>query len=179
MLDADEYFHLALHASSVGDHHACMSYLEEVLRQQPTNARALFLRAAQHAELGLTERAVSGIKAALAIEPGLEIARFQLGLLLLFERNRPQEAKEYLLELRNSRDYVLRTYAEAMVAVADNDTSRAREHLALGLAQTTNNQPLATLMKRLLDRLTEGAKPGSAAAEPGHVLLGAYRHSSS
>lgn len=104
VLDADEYFHLALHASTVRDCHACLSYLEEVLRQQPGNARALYLRAVQHAEIGLTERAVSGLKAALEIEPSLEMARFQLGLLLLFNSNRPAEAKEYLIELTNSVD---------------------------------------------------------------------------
>lgn len=178
-LDADEYFHLALHASSVGDHHACMSYLEEVLQQQPTNARALFLRAVQHAEIGLTERAVSGIKAALAIEPGLEIARFQLSLLLLLDRNRPQEAKEYLLGLESSGDSVLRTYAEAMVCLADNDIPRAREHLSLGLAQSSNNQPLTALMKRIFDRLSDRVKPAPAAGDAEHVLLGAYRISSS
>ena len=157
-LDADEYFHLALHASSVGDHHACMSYLAEVLQQQPANARALYLRAVQYAELGLTERAVSGIKAALAIEPGLEIARFQLGLLLL-DGNRREEAKQYLLRLVRSGDPVLRTFAEAMVALADNDIAQAREKLALGLAQTSKNQPLAALAKRLLEHLSDGAEP--------------------
>jgi Tfp pilus assembly protein PilF len=167
-LDADEYFHLALHASSVGDHHACMSYLAEVLQQQPANARALYLRAVQYAELGLTERAVSGIEAALAIEPGLEIARFQLGLLLL-DRDRREEAKEYFLRLSNSRDHVLRTFAEAMVALAANDSAQAREKLSLGLAQISKDQPLAALMKRLFDHLSDGAKPASAAAEPGNI----------
>src|SRR5262245_1825120 len=98
-LDADEYFHLALHASSMSDPHACISYLEEVLQKQPGNARALYLRAIQHAELGLTQRAMSGIREALAIEPALDIARFHLGLLLLFDRERENEARQYLLGL--------------------------------------------------------------------------------
>ena len=180
-LDADEYFQLALHASSVGDHHACMSYLAEVLQQQPANARALYLRAVEHAELGLTERAVGGIKAALAIEPGLEIARFQLGLLLL-DRNRRQEAKQYLLELGSSGDVVLRTFAEAMIAIAENDTAQARDKLSFGLAQTSKNKPLTLLMKRLLDQLANGTEPATATAEPEpereHLLLGAYRQGS-
>src|SRR4051794_17266108 len=94
--DADEYFHLALHASSVRDPHACMAYLDEVLRRQPAHARALYLRAVQHAELGLVDRAAQGIRAALAIEPALEIARFHLGLLLLFDRKCTAEAKQHL-----------------------------------------------------------------------------------
>ena len=73
MLDAEEYFHLALHASAMGDHHACMTHLEEVLQRQPRNARAIYLLAVQHAELGLLQRAVAGIKTALMIEPDLEL----------------------------------------------------------------------------------------------------------
>src|SRR5262245_33438307 len=102
MLDAEEYFHLALHASAAGDHHACMTYLEQVLQREPLNARAIYLLAVQHAELGLTQRAVAGIKAALAIDPDLEIARFQLGLLLMFDRQEPREAKSYLERLCSS-----------------------------------------------------------------------------
>jgi tetratricopeptide (TPR) repeat protein len=74
MLDAEEYLALAVHASSVKDHHTCLTYLDEVLRQQPSNASALFLRAVQHAELGLTTRALRGLEAALEINPGLEVA---------------------------------------------------------------------------------------------------------
>lgn len=84
MFDADEYLHLALHASGTGDHHACMRYLEEVLQREPRSACAIYLLAVQHAELGLTQRAITGIKTALSIDPDLEIARFQLGLLLMF-----------------------------------------------------------------------------------------------
>jgi tetratricopeptide (TPR) repeat protein len=156
-LDADEYFHLALHASSVCDPHACISYLEEVLQQQPANARALYLRAVQHAELGLTRRAMSGINEALAIEPALEIARFHLGLLLLFDRNRHEEAKQSFLKLFGSADQMLRSSAEAMAALADNDIAPAREMLALGVAQAAKDQALSAFMKELLDHLSGGA----------------------
>jgi Flp pilus assembly protein TadD len=170
-LDVDEYFHLALHASSVGEHHACMSYLEEVLEQQPANARALYLLAVQYGELGLVERAVSGIKSALAIEPALEIARLHLGLLLLFDRDRPAEAKDYLLALGSSTDCTLRTYAGAMIALADGDRARAREMIAFALTQPAANQPLAALMRRLLEQIPpNGAKTEAVVAE--HVLLG-------
>jgi tetratricopeptide (TPR) repeat protein len=139
-LDADEYFHLALHASSVCDPHACISYLEEVLQQQPANARAM-----------------SGINEALAIEPALEIARFHLGLLLLFDRNRHEEAKQSFLKLFGSADQMLRSSAEAMAALADNDIAPAREMLALGVAQAAKDQALSAFMKQLLDHLSGGA----------------------
>ncbi len=156
MLDAEEYFHLALHASSMGDHHACMTYLEEVLQQQPRNARALYLLAVQHAELGLTQRAITGIKTALTIEPDLELARFQLGLLLLFDSKQPAEAKDYLERLRFSTNVALRAYSQAMIAIVDNEPTLARQQLAIGLSETSPESTLSMLMRRLFERLLNG-----------------------
>jgi tetratricopeptide (TPR) repeat protein len=153
MLDAEEYFHLALHAGAMGDHHACMSYLEEVLQREPRNARAIYLMAVQHAELGLTQRAIAGIKTALTIEPDLELARFQLGLLLLFDCSQPSEAKDYLQRMRLSPNRALRAYSEAMIAIADNELTLARQQLAIGLSEASPDAPLSMLMRRLFERL--------------------------
>jgi tetratricopeptide (TPR) repeat protein len=153
MLDAEEYFHLALHASAVGDHHACMTYLEEVLQREPRNARAIYLLAVQHAELGLTQRATAGIKTALMIEPDLELARFQLGLLLLFDNNEPVEARGYLDRLRTSQNRALRAYAEALIAICHNQLTLARQKLAVGLSESSPDSPLALLMRRVFESL--------------------------
>ncbi|HEY7641329.1 MAG TPA: hypothetical protein VH814_16490 [Steroidobacteraceae bacterium] len=154
MLDAEEYFHLALHASAAGDHHACMTYIEEVLQREPRNARAIYLLAVQHAELGLTQRAITGIKSALAIDPDLEIARFQLGLLLMFDKNEPAEAKNYLERLCSSENRALRAYSEAMIAIAENQPVRARQKLAIGLSESSPDSPLSGLMRRLFERMS-------------------------
>lgn len=177
MLDPDEYFHLALHANSLKDHHACMEYLREVLLRQPENAPALYLLAVQHAELGLFERAVTGMKAALAIDPRLETARFQLGLLLL-DGNRRAEAKEHFRVLEGSPDPALRTYSEAMTALAEDNSRAAQEKLVLGLAQQSRNPALSIAMQRVLDMLSrkssEGA-PSEPEARDTPGFLGAYR----
>jgi tetratricopeptide (TPR) repeat protein len=160
MLDAEEYFHLALHASAVGNHHACMTYLEEVLQREPRNARAIYLLAVQHAELGLTRRAISGIKAALSIDADLELARFQLGLLLMFDRNDPREAKHYLERLCGSQNLALRAYSEALIAIVDNAPVLARQKLAIGLSESPADSPLSALMRRLFERMpNSGALP--------------------
>jgi hypothetical protein len=150
-LDADEYFHLALHASSMHDPHACMSYLEGVLEKQPANARALYLRAVQHAELGLGERAVSGIRAALAIDPGLEIARFHLGFLLLLGGGRAAEAKQHLQTLAGGTSRELRAYAQALISVADEGASTQGEALIRILSQSTLDEPPVVAIRRLLE----------------------------
>jgi tetratricopeptide (TPR) repeat protein len=157
MLDAEEHFHLALHASATGDHHACMQHLEEVLQQEPHNARAIYLLAVQHAELGLTQRAITGIKAALSIDPDLEIARFQLGLLLMFDKNLPAEAKDYLGRLCQSQNRALKAYSEALIAMADNQLVLARHKLAIGLAESSPDSSLSMLMRRLFERMSSTA----------------------
>lgn len=185
MLDVEEYLHLALHASSVRDHHACISYLREALQLEPRNARALYLLAAQYAELGLIPRAITGMQTALSIEPDLEIARFQLGLMLL-DHQRAPEAKEQFAQISTSADPALRTYAEAMLAIADDDPSTAKTRLTEGLSLPPSNSALAAGMRRLLERLSrqDAAPPAperqssTHASEPQSMFLGAYRQNS-
>jgi tetratricopeptide (TPR) repeat protein len=172
MLNAEELLHLAIHASSVGEHHACMTYLKTVLQEQPRNGKAVYLLAVQHAELGLLERAISGLKTAVALEPQLEAARLQLGVLLL-DMRRSVEAKEHFAVLRDSSDSALGLCSEAMIAVADNNLSLAKEMLARGVSEQTGNRALTKLMERLLDNLSEAAAASDAQAND--LLLGAYR----
>ena len=174
MLDAEEYFHLALHASAAGDHHACMTYLEEVLQREPRNARAIYLMAVQHVELGLTQRAIAGIKAALSIDPDLEIARFQLGLLLMFEKNLPAEARDYLERLCSSPNRALRAYSEAMIAIANNQPVLARQKLAIGLSESSPDSALSMLMRRLFERIANGASLPNASELASQRALATY-----
>lgn len=190
MLDAEEYLHLALHASSIRDHHSCLRYLYEVLRLQPQHGAARYLLAVQHAELGLGSRAVAGLKEALALDPGMDLARFQLGCMLQ-DLGRGEEAVEQFKMLRASRDEALRDYSEALIALGAKDQVRAREKLALGLSRKPANTSLATAMRRLLEYLSGSTDP--AKAEPGasesvrdgverpadHMFLGAYRDNAS
>ncbi|HET9448672.1 MAG TPA: hypothetical protein VFO35_20545, partial [Steroidobacteraceae bacterium] len=131
-------------------------------QQQPRNARAIYLLAVQHAELGLTARAAAGIKIALLIEPDLELARFQLGLLLLFDNNEPIEARGYLDRLRTSQNRALRAYAEAMIAICDNRMTLARQKLVVGLAESSPDSPLALLMRRVLESMLSNSEEQGA-----------------
>lgn len=177
MLDADEYLHLAIHASSMGEHHASMTYLKEALEREPANGRALYLLAVQHAELGLQERAIRELKAVLDIEPAMELARFQLGLLLL-DRRRPAEAKQEFARLETTRDESLRTCCEALSAFADNDLLTAKEKLAAALAKPLSNPALTVMMQKLLEAFSGQPSGRAAEAQPKQVHLGAYAHSS-
>jgi tetratricopeptide (TPR) repeat protein len=183
LLDAEELLHLALHASAAGEVHACIGYLREVLQQQPDHPYAMYFLAVQHGALGLTQRAIGGIEAALAIEPGLsgkarQMARLQLGLLLLFEAGRAAEAREQLASLIDGNDPALRSYAEALMVLADGDSQGAATKLRSALSEHSSANPaLSALMQRLLERLDQGqtgvADRDGTTADPS-VYLGAY-----
>jgi hypothetical protein len=132
MLDAEEYLHLAFHASAAREHHACMSYLKEALKLEPRNATAMYLLAVQHADLGLHARAIAGTQAALAIEPGMEAARFQLGWMLM-DADAVAESKAQFAMLYDSADPAMQSYARAMTALADKDVPLAVARLQEGL----------------------------------------------
>jgi DNA-binding CsgD family transcriptional regulator len=179
LYDIEEYLHLAMHASSRGDIHACMNYLKELLQLQPGHALALYLLATQHAEIGMYERAIKGMRAALALNPGLETARFQLGLLLL-DRNRTADAKEQFAALLSVSEPILRSYSEGMVAVLDNDLVRGAEKLNAALAAKATSPGLEALneiMRGVLARVSAMAteRSGRAAAPADELFLGAYR----
>jgi tetratricopeptide (TPR) repeat protein len=176
MLDIEEYLHLAIHAGSTGQYHASLTYLKEVLQRQPDHAFATYLLAVQHAELGLIERAMRGLERALEHEPKLEIARFQLGMLLL-DADRRVEARKHFVLLQDARDRGFRLFVEGMIAIADDELPLAWQKLALGLAQPPSNPSLAALMRRVLERLATrmpSAAPAPTESGGDHTVLGAY-----
>jgi tetratricopeptide (TPR) repeat protein len=160
MFDAEEYLHLAIHASAKGDLHASMSYLKSALQQQPRYPMAIYLLALQHAELGLIRHAVEGLHTAISIEPRFEIARFQLGL-LLFEANYADDAKAHFSKLADSENEALKLYAQGMIAWIDGDRTAAQDKLTSGLSQPSANPALSATMKRFLEHLASQDKVGS------------------
>lgn len=82
-LGADELLQLALHASRNGRHDRAIMLLQQVMQLQPDHATAQYFLAAEHAELGLYDRACDEMAHAIALAPDLHTARLQLGLLYL------------------------------------------------------------------------------------------------
>ncbi|RZU38489.1 tetratricopeptide repeat protein [Fluviicoccus keumensis] len=190
-LDAGEYFHLALHAVRQNDHHAALQYLKQVLALEPDNAAAHYLMAAEHAELGLFDRAIQGMEEALALRPDLEIARFQLGLLHL-QGNRTQQASTAFQALESmATDSALLAFARAYLALISDLPAEAVPWLEQGIAQCDNNPSLKADMNRVLDSVRQKLEPAPAESLttspentdpekglPASVLfLGAYRDS--
>jgi tetratricopeptide (TPR) repeat protein len=82
-LDGEELVHLALRASADQHHEDAMRYLKTATDRFPDNAKAHYLLGAEHASIGMYERAIEDMAEALRLDPRLVTARFQLGLLYM------------------------------------------------------------------------------------------------
>ena len=179
MLDAKEYLHLAINAMARDEHHAALSYIKEVLVLEPQNANALYLLGAEHAELGLYDRAIEEIAQALHIDPNIEMARFQLGLLYLKAGQIDGAIQAFAHLAVQAQADSLRAYAAGLAALCKDDMAVAREKLALGLSGDNNNPSLKKDMQELLNKLLDGEavvnrqeSPEDSTSAP--IFLGAY-----
>lgn len=178
-LDDEELLHLAMEASRMQRHGDAIQYLKDAAAKSPRNARVRFLLGAEHAQIGLLDRAQDDMTAALEIDPGLVPARFQLGLLFLV-RARVAEASaawQPLEALPESDPYL--HFKRGLEHLVRDDFAHCQESIEKGLELNTSNAPLNQDMRRIVDEVrsktqaTAGAVP-PAGEQPGHVLLSAY-----
>ncbi len=151
-LDNEELLRLALDAINNGRDADSLVMLKTLLERDPKHVHAQYLLAAQHAQLGMFERAEAGFRAAVAGAPDLAIARFQLGQLLVM-KGTVEEATQMLAPLADRGD-ALAAYARALVAAANEDATTAVRELDQGLALPQEIPALAGDMQRLRDRLS-------------------------
>ncbi|ALN84746.1 tetratricopeptide repeat family protein [Lysobacter capsici] len=151
-LDNEELLRLALDAINNGRDADSLVMLKTLLERDPKHVYAQYLLAAQHAQLGMFERAEAGFRAAVAGAPDLAIARFQLGQLLVM-KGTIEEATQMLAPLADRGD-ALAAYARALVAAANEDAPTAVRELDQGLALPQEIPALAGDMQRLRDRLS-------------------------
>lgn len=176
-LDNDELLHLALEAMNTGRDADSVAMLKTLLERQPGNGYALYLLAAQHAQMGLMDRAEEGFRMVVAAAPELHTARFQLGQLLAV-KGAANEAREVLRPLTAQQDS-LGAYARGISAAAGEDVAAAIEALQQGLAMPQEIPALAGDMQGLLGRL-QSLQVADASAFPAHGapsqrVLGAYQ----
>lgn len=182
VLDSEEYFHLAINATQNNQHHAALEYLHKCLELSPSNAQAIFLLAAEHAELGLYNRAIEGMEKSLSIDPTIEMAYYQLALLYIQQGNNFESLKlwEHLKE--NSKDQTLQFFAQGMLLL-DSHRALAIDLIRKALEQETQNKALQKSIENILTGLLssneEVNKAQSKDSEPLHpMFLNAYKQSS-
>jgi predicted Zn-dependent protease len=157
-LDNDELLFVALDAVNSARYGDAILLIRMLLERDPKNVKAQYLLAAQHAQIGMYERAETGFRDLLSHTPDFSIARFQLGQLLLM-KNAPDDAKGVLSPLTDAND-AIGAYARALCAAADEDAASAVRELEVGLRLPQSVTTLANDMQALLMHLSQtGDRP--------------------
>lgn len=178
-IDHQERIHLAMQAMGTGRHDLALGHLKGAVAERPDDAVAVYLLAAEHAQIGLFDRAVDGLKRALDLDPDLHTARFQLALLLsAFQQDADARAAfEPLATLPEIA--AVGWYARGLLAVMDGDADDGRAAIRKGVELDRDNPALAADMSRVLTSLESGeapdAEPTAGAKRP--VNMGAYGRS--
>lgn len=174
-LDNDELLRLSLAAMGDGRDAESISLLKTLLERVPDQAYGQYLLAAQHAQMGLLDRAEDGFRAAMVAAPDLVMARFQLGQLLLVQ-SRTEEAKQVLSPIAAAPSgLAIGAYARALTSAADEDVASTVAELEAGLACPQDIPAMADDMRRLLARLTgRETEQASAATSVAPMFLSGY-----
>ncbi len=161
-LDDEELLRLSLDAINNGRDADALVMLKTILERDDNHIYAKYLLAAQHAQLGLYDRAEAGFRDVVVASPEFAVARFQLGQLLVMKGDAVQ-VRHTLAPLADNRD-ALGAYARAMLAAANDDAVDAARELEAGLSLPQELPALAADMQRLLSQLRVGQ--GDATVSP-------------
>lgn len=178
-VDDDELVHLAIEASREQRHGDAIAYLKQVVERSDSNYKAVYLLAAQHAQIGLNDRAIEGFRKALELEPKLAPARFQLGLLLLCNARVDEALAAWQpLDALDESDPFLH-FKRGMERLCRDDFAGSEESLKRGIELNRTNPSLNKDMQGVLERIAAhlaGTQP-AASGQPGQILLSAYTKS--
>lgn len=166
-LDSDELLRLSLSAMNAANDAETIDLLKTLVDREPGHAYGHYLLAAQHAQLGLMDRAEAGFRTAMTLAPtDFPMPRFQLGQLLLL-KGAVDEAQDTLAPLTQGSD-ALAAYASALRSLAIEDIPSAVQYLQQGLERPQVIPALEQDMARLLNQLLEREKQAETTAAGTH-----------
>lgn len=141
-LDAEELFHLGLHALRNNDPHETISCLKQCLEAAPTHVKATYLLGATYAQVGMYDRAKQLMQQAVLLNPKEYTAIFQLGLLHLTSGDveLAKSAWEGLDELGQA--HYLHSFKSAMLALAADEFGRCITLIDAGIDANSDNEAL-------------------------------------
>lgn len=192
LLDQAELLQLATNASAIDDDATAIAYLKEAVSRPDANGIAHYLLGAHYAQIKMYDRAVGAMEDALALDPSLSIARFQLGLLWLTSgvADKAMTVLEPLAELPITD--CLRHFGSGLCHLMHDRLDEAEQDLRAGIALNDSNAALNGDMQRVLDEVArlraeattapterepqaaEEAAPKAEQESGHHVLLSIY-----
>ncbi|SRR6266446_2909251 len=190
-LDVDELLQLALQASKENRNEQSITYLKRALDLKPREGRLHYMLAAEHAQMGLYDRAAEEMAKAVELDSSLVTAHFQLGLLHLTSGRVAQAESAWRPLDKLGPDHFLHLFKTGMLHLARDEFKECKSCLERGIKANNFNEALNVDMRRVLQDVQErlGKKPtaetvAGARSEPvirpsirpsGRAVLSAYR----
>lgn len=162
LLDSEELMHLALKATETGEGDKVLSYLKQILATEAEHAMALYLLGAQHAQMGLFDRAKEEISRAVELEPNIPVtAHLQLGLLYLASGDvaSTMDAWEPLDQLAD--DDALHLFKRGLTYLVQDEFAKCIEYLEKGIAANKEYPALNPDMQVFMDKAREALDQAS------------------
>ncbi len=143
----------AIFASAQGDSTTAFALFSQAASEQPNSGIPHLLMGAEYAKLGEIDKAESGFANALLLEPGLLIARYQLGLLQLSSARAAVAfvTWEPLLQLDESNP--LPHFVRGFKALAHDQFSEASRYFEAGLARNVDNPALSNDIRKVIEKI--------------------------
>jgi Flp pilus assembly protein TadD len=182
-LDAQELLHLALKAMEDQRDAEAISLLKRGIELEPRDGRLYYLLGAMHAQVRMYDRAIEEMQRAVELAPHIEMAHFQLGMLLLTSGQVDAARTAWSALDGLDSDHALKLFMTGMLALVADDFDGCIANLRRGIERNTEQPPLNRDMQRVIEA-AEAARagqvqPGSTPPESGtaarHVLLAGYR----
>ncbi|MDH5229505.1 MAG: tetratricopeptide repeat protein [Gammaproteobacteria bacterium] len=180
--DNDELLNLALDASRKEDFQKSLELLKAVIGQDDKNAKAHYLLGAVHAQLSLYDKAVDDLARALDIDPNLDSARFQLGLLFI-SSHRLDDAIQVWEKLdRLGDDNPLVLFKTGLVHLANDEYDQCIRLLEQGIEKNNILESLNNDMRKIMasaQSALDGTSSNTSDDATGvqrHVFLSSYEN---
>lgn len=164
LFDVEELLHLAVDASAKQRNLESLAMLKRITALEPNHAKAVYFTAVVYAQIGLFERALEMMKRAVDLEPGLDIARFQLGLLYFTSGRVPEAVRAWEPLDSLGPQHPLFLFKTGLSALGRDDFAACRSYLQRGIDANEQNPPLNADMQKILDRIPNDADQKGAAS---------------
>lgn len=179
-LDSKELMHLAIKASNDNDHAKSIQYLKEIQKISP-DPMALYILAAEHAQIGMYQEAIEEITTVLEAIPDLWPARIQLTLLYLITNN--SQAGHVVLEpmIQLPTENCFSDFSAGLQHFINGEHVSAIEFLTRGLDKNNTNIALNNDIKNLIEQIrsniSEKKSTDNNTTEDKHLFINAYNDS--
>ena len=130
-----------------------MLYLMDATSRPDASATAHFLLGSQFAQAQLTEQAMQELEAAVAMDPSLAIARFQLGLLLLCAGKVGRSAEMLRTLASEGGSDALNCFACGLLHLIRDEFAESARYLNEGIRLNAKNDALNKDMQKILDEI--------------------------